>query len=159
MSGVDDKKEKEADIPWFTQKTNKALDTGLALLHVGTGHPLTRVLQARARKLAQWASAFQRISLRERQRKREKKKERHGDPSSDGTRVFFQHQFSSVDQSCPTLCDPMNRSTPGLPFHHQLPEFTQTHVHQVSDAIQSSHPLTPSSPSALNLSQNQGLFQ
>ena len=56
-------------------------------------------------------------------------------------------QFSSVAQSCPTLCDPMNRSTPGLPVHHQLPEFTQTHVHRVSDAIQPSHPL--SSPSLL----------
>ena len=56
-------------------------------------------------------------------------------------------QLSSVPQSCPTLSDPMNRSTPGLPVHHQLPEFTQTHVHQVSDAIQPSHPLlTPSSP-------------
>ena len=52
-------------------------------------------------------------------------------------------QFSSVPQSCPTLCDPMNRSTPGLPVHHQLPEFTQTHVHRVSDAIQPSHPLHP----------------
>ena len=68
-------------------------------------------------------------------------------------------QFSSVAQSCPTLCDPMNRSTPGLPVHHQLPEFTQTHVHQVGDAIQPSHP--PSSPSlpAPNHSQHQGLFQ
>ena len=52
-------------------------------------------------------------------------------------------QFSSVAQSCPTLCDPMNRSTPGLPVHHQLPEFTQTHVRRVSDAIQPSHPLSP----------------
>ena len=52
-------------------------------------------------------------------------------------------QFSSVTQSCPTLCDPMNHSTPGLPVHHQLPEFTQTHVHQISDAIQPSHPLHP----------------
>ena len=52
-------------------------------------------------------------------------------------------QFSSVAQSCPTLCDPMNRSTPGLPVHHQLPEFTQTHVHRVHDAIQPSHPLSP----------------
>ena len=51
-------------------------------------------------------------------------------------------QFSSVAQSCPTLCDPMNRSTPGLPVHHQLPEFTQTHVHRVGDAIQPSHPLS-----------------
>ena len=51
--------------------------------------------------------------------------------------------FRSVAQMCPTLCDPMNHSTPGLPVHHQLPEFTQTHVHQVSDAIQPSHPLSP----------------
>ena len=57
-------------------------------------------------------------------------------------------QFSPVAQSCPTLCDPMNRSTPGLPVHHQLPEFTQTHVHLVSDAIQPSHPLSSPSPPA-----------
>ena len=57
-------------------------------------------------------------------------------------------QFSSVAQSCPTLCDPMNRRTPGLPVHHQLPEFTQTHVHRVSDAIQLSHPLLSPSPPA-----------
>ena len=68
-------------------------------------------------------------------------------------------QFSSVAQSCPTLCDPMNRSTPGLPVHHQLPEFTQTHVHRDGDAIQPSHPLLSPSPLALNPSQNQGLFQ
>ena len=68
-------------------------------------------------------------------------------------------QFSSVAQSCPTLCDPMNRSTPGLPVHHQLPEFTQTHVHQVSDAIQPSHPLLSPSPPAPNPSQHQSLFQ
>ena len=68
-------------------------------------------------------------------------------------------QFSSVAQSCPTLCDPMNRSTPGLPVHHQLPEFTQTHVHWVSDAIQPSHPLSSPSPLAPNPSQQQTLFQ
>ena len=68
-------------------------------------------------------------------------------------------QFSSVAQSCPTLCDPMNRSTSGLPVHHQLPEFTQTHVHRVSDAIQPSHPLSSPSPPAPNLSQHQGLFK
>ena len=68
-------------------------------------------------------------------------------------------QFSSVTQSCPTLCDPMNRSTPGLPIHHKLPEFTQTHVHWVSDAIQPCHPLSSPSPPALNLSQHQGLFK
>ena len=63
-------------------------------------------------------------------------------------------QFSSVAQSCPTLCDPMNRSTPGLPVHHQLPELTQTHVHRVGDAIQTSHPLSSPSPSAPNPSQH-----
>ena len=68
-------------------------------------------------------------------------------------------QFSSVAQSWPTLCDPMNRSTPGLPVHHQLPEFTQTHVHRVSDAIQPSHPLSSPSPPAPNPSQHQSLFQ
>ena len=62
-------------------------------------------------------------------------------------------------QSYPTLCDPVDCSMPGLPVHHQLPEFTQTHVHWVCDAIQTSHPLSPPSPSALNLSQHQGLFQ
>ena len=68
-------------------------------------------------------------------------------------------QFSSVAQSCPTLCDPMNCSTPGLPVHHQLPEFTQTHIHRVSDAIQPSHPLSSPSPPASSPSQHQGLFQ
>ena len=68
-------------------------------------------------------------------------------------------QFSSVTQSCPTLCNPMNHSTPGLPVHHQLPEFTQTHVHWVSDAIQPSHPLSSPSPPASNPSQHQGFFQ
>ena len=67
------------------------------------------------------------------------------------------HQIRSVTQSCLTLCDPMNRSTPGLPVHHQLPEFTQTHVHRVSDTIQPSHPLSSPSPSAFNPSQHQGL--
>ena len=68
-------------------------------------------------------------------------------------------QFSWVAQSCPTLCDTMNRSTPGLPVHHQLPELTQTHVHRVSDTIQPSHPLSSPSPPAPNSSQHQSLFQ
>ena len=68
-------------------------------------------------------------------------------------------QFSSVAQLCPTPCDPMNRSTPGLPVHHQLPEFTQTYVHRVGDAVQPSHPLSSPSPPAPNPSQHQGLFQ
>ena len=67
--------------------------------------------------------------------------------------------ISSVTQSCPTLCDPMNCSTPDLPVHHQLLEFTQTHVHRVGDAIQPSHPLSSSSSPAPNPSQHQGLFQ
>ena len=68
-------------------------------------------------------------------------------------------QFNSVAQSCSTLCDPVNRSTPGLPVHDQHLEFTQTHVHGVGDAIQPSHPLSPPSPPALKLSQHQGLFK
>ena len=68
-------------------------------------------------------------------------------------------QFSSVAQLCPTLCDPMNLSTPGLPVHHHLVEFTQTHIHRVSDAIQPSHPLPSPSPPVPNPSQQQSLFQ
>ena len=68
-------------------------------------------------------------------------------------------QFSSFTQSCPTLCDPMNCSTPGLPVHHQLQEFTQTHIHRVSDAIQPFHPPSSPSPPAPNPSQHQSLFQ
>ena len=71
----------------------------------------------------------------------------------------FNLQFSSVAQSCPTLCDPMSRSMPGLPVHHQLLESTQTHVHPVGDAIQPSHPLSSPSPPAPNPSQHQSLFQ
>ena len=68
-------------------------------------------------------------------------------------------QFSSVTQSCPTLYNPMNHSTPGLPVHHQLLEFTQSHVYRLSDAIQPSHPLSSPSPPAFNLSQHQGVFK
>ena len=69
------------------------------------------------------------------------------------------YQFSSVAESCLTLCDPMNRSTPGFPVHHQLPEFTQPNAHRVSDAIQPSHPLSSPPPPAPNPSQHHGLFQ
>ena len=69
--------------------------------------------------------------------------------------LFSSVQFISVAHSCPTLCNPMNRSMPGLPVHHQLPEFTQTHVHQVGDAIQPSHPLSSPSSPAPNPSQHQ----
>ena len=68
-------------------------------------------------------------------------------------------QIRSVAQSCPTLCDPMNPSTPGLPVHHHLPEFTQTYIHRVSEAFQPSHPLSSPSPPAPNPSQHQSLFQ
>ena len=84
-----------------------------------------------------------------------------------GAKVLWHHrgkgirsdQIRSVTQLCPNLCDPMNRSTPGLPVHHQLPEFTETHIHQVGDAIQPSHPLSSPSPPAPNPSQHKGLFQ
>ena len=72
---------------------------------------------------------------------------------------IYSVQFSSVAQSWLTLCNPMDCSTPGFPVHHQLPELTQTHVHQVSDAIQPSHPLSSPSPPAFNISQHQSLFQ
>ena len=74
-------------------------------------------------------------------------------------RVTWKLTFSLVTQSCPTLCDPMNCSTPGLPVHHQLPEFTQTHVYLVGDTIQPSHPLSSPSSPTFNPSQQQGLFQ
>ena len=73
--------------------------------------------------------------------------------------VSYAIQFSSVAQLCPTLCDPMNCSTPGLRVHHQLPEFTQTHVHRVGDAIQTSHSLSTPFPPAPKPSQHQSLFQ
>ena len=76
---------------------------------------------------------------------------------SPSTVIFS--SFSLVAQSCPTLCDPMDCSPPGLPVHHQQPEFTQTHVHRVSDAIQPSHPLSSPSPPFFNLFQHQGLFK
>ena len=72
-----------------------------------------------------------------------------------GVKQLSTFQFSSVAQSCPTLCDPMNCSMPGLPVHHQLPEFTQTHIHRFSDDIQPSHPLSSPSPPAPNPSQHQ----
>ena len=73
-------------------------------------------------------------------------------------RSFLLHQFSSVIQSCLIFCDPTDCSTPGFPVHHQLLELAQTHVHQVSDAIQPSHPLSYPSPHAFYLAQHQGLF-
>ena len=72
---------------------------------------------------------------------------------------LYTSQFSSVIQSCPTLCDPMNHSTRGLPVHHLPLEFTHTHVHRVSDALQTSHPLSSSFPPSPNTPQHQGLFQ
>ena len=81
---------------------------------------------------------------------------------SEDQNIFLKddkNQIRSVAQSCLTLCDPMNLSMPGLPVHHQLPEFTQTQVHRVSDAIQPSHPLSSPSPPAPNPSQHHSLFQ
>ena len=78
--------------------------------------------------------------------------------TGDRNAMEYSVQFISVTQSCLTL-QPHNHSMPGLPVHHQLPEFTQTHIHRVSDAIQPSHPLSSPSPPAPNLSQNQSLFQ
>ena len=82
----------------------------------------------------------------------------HGIAESDMTERLSSVQFSSVAQSCPTLCDPMDYSTPGFPVHRQLSELAPTHVHQVNDAIQPSYPLSSPSPPAFNLSQHQGIF-
>ena len=73
--------------------------------------------------------------------------------------ICINTQFTSVTESCPALCDSMDSSSPGFPVHHQLLELTQTHVHQVGDAIQPSYPLSSPSPPTFNLSQHQGLFQ
>ena len=73
--------------------------------------------------------------------------------------IYIPQSVNSVTQSCPTVCDPMNCSMPGFPVHHQLPEFTETHGHRLSDAIQPSHPLSSPSPPAPNPSQHQNLFQ
>ena len=80
-------------------------------------------------------------------------------PKLDFYIVLQPIQFSSVVQSCPTLCDPMNHSTPGLPVHHQLRKFIQTYVHRVGDTIQLSHPLSFPSPPAPNPSQHKSIFQ
>ena len=82
----------------------------------------------------------------------------HTPKGTEGVLRTYSGPFGSV-QSCPTLCNPMNRSTPGLPVHHRLPKCTQTHVHRVSDAIQPSHPLSSPSPPAPNPSQHQSFFQ
>ena len=78
---------------------------------------------------------------------------------TESSSLCYTAQFSSVTQSCPTLCNPMDCSMPGLPVHHQIPELAQTHVHRVDDAIQPSHPLSSLSPPALNLSRRQDLPQ
>ena len=112
------------------------------------------------------------VSWRNNSRKNEEMEPKHRqypavDVTSDRSKVqcckdkycIRSDQIRSVAQLCPTLCDPMNCSTPGLPVHHQLTEFTQTHVHRVSDAIQPSHPLSSPSPPAPNPSQQQSIFQ
>ena len=83
--------------------------------------------------------------------------EKAGGATKKNAAFISSGQFSSVTQLCLTFCDPTDCSTPGLPVHHQLPEFTQTHVHWVGDAIQPSHPLSSPSPPTFNLSQHQGL--
>ena len=111
-----------------------------------------QILDHQAEKLtAWWPDCIQDMSFHN----SENQPQRHGNRWTLGLKV----QFSSVTHLCPTLCDPMNRSTPGLPLHHQMPETTQTHVHWVGDAIQPSHPLLSPSPPTLNLCQHQSLFK
>ena len=104
----------------------------------------------------QYASKFGKLSSGH----RTGKGQLHSNPKERQCQIVFKLPLvSSVAQSCPTPQDLMNRSTPGLPVHHQLPEFTQTHVHRISDAIRPSHPLSSPSPPAPNPSQHQSLFQ
>ena len=114
-------------------------------------------IQSRFRNLT-----YIRIQIEQVKNQSTAKEQSHCAPTTSAiprTGQFSSVQFSSVAQSCPTLCDPMNCSTPGLPVHHQLLEFTQTHVHPVHDAIQPSHPRLSPSPPAPNPSQHQSLFQ
>ena len=118
---------------------------------------------------AQYATGDQWINNSRKNEEMKPKKKQHPvvDVTGDRSKVqcckeqycIRSDQIRSVAQSCLTLCDPMNRSTPGLPVQHQLPEFTETHVHRVSDTIQPSHPLSSPSPPAPNPSQHQSLFQ
>ena len=104
--------------------------------------------------------ALRAMLMQERQQKRPNRGHIHhnlGSTSKGKKCNRFGYQFSSVAQSCPALCEPMNRSTPGLPVYHQLPELTQTHVQHVADAIQPSYPLSSPSPPAFKFSQHQGL--
>ena len=100
-----------------------------------------------------------RMPLRERFLNWRRMKSESSDLGVEDDEQCFTTQFSSVTQSYPTLCDPMDCSTPGFPVHHQLSELAQTHVHQVGDAVQPSHPLSSPSSPAFNLSQHQGLCQ
>ena len=112
--------------------------------------PLWLIFQTPWPPLSQWCRGSKHTCIQGRQ---------HGVWLLDSPFQFSSVKFSSVAQSCPTLCDPMNRSMPGLPVHHHLLEFTQIHVHRVSDAIQPSHPRSSPSPPAPNSSQHQSLFQ
>ena len=108
-----------------------------------------------------WGGYFQsaEVSPRITCQLKSKKKQKQTATEQHNLDQFIKLQFSSVTQSYLTLCDFIDHSTPGLPVHHRLPEFTQTHIHQVSDAIPPSHLLSSPSPPAFNLSQHQGLFQ
>ena len=121
----------------------------------GNGNPLQCSCLENPRDGEAWWAAVYGVAQSRTRLKRlsSSRSSRKGRPTTD------RHQFSSVTQSCPTLCDPMNHSTPGLPVHHQLPEFTQTHVHRVHDAIQPPHPGSSPSPFAPDPSQHQSLFQ
>ena len=125
----------------------------LSCIGEGNGNPLQCSCLENPRDRGAWRAAVYGVAQSRTRLKR------LGGSSSSSSRDWSVGQFSSVAQSCPTLCDPMNRSMPGLPVHHQLPELTQTHVHRVGDAIQPSHPLSSPSPPAPNPSQHQGLFQ
>ena len=127
----------------------------MKVLSLGRGDSLDKGIATHAGILAwriPWTEEPEALQLMKSQKVRQDRR----DLAPGNTYIYI---IRSVAQSCPTICDPMNPSTPGLPVHHQLPQFTQTHVHRVSDAIQPSHPLSSPSPLAPNPSQHQRLFQ
>ena len=139
-------------VPWTARRSNQSI-----LKEISPGCSLEGLMLRL--KLQYFGHLMQRVDSLEKtlmlggiggRRRRGRQRMRWLDGITDSMHI----QFSSVAQSCLTLCDPMNRSRPGLPVHHQLPEFTQTHVHRVGDNIQPSHPLSSPSPPAPNLSQH-----
>ena len=144
-----------SDLIWSDTHTQKLYFLKCELWHIIWGYSLKLYKNLRKIKdpIKKWAKELNRHFSKEDIQMANKHLKR-----CSASLIIRSDQIRSIAQSCPTLCDPINHSMPGLPVHHQLPEFTQTHVHWVNDTIQPSHPLSSPSPPAFNLFQHQGLF-